>query len=925
MRNVILLFLVVLSVTIQAQVNAGPDQTICTGETTTLQGSGQIGYTYQWTSVPNDLTISNPNSLTPTVQPSGTTTYTLEGRSVSLNNSVVNGHFGNGNTGFTSSYTYNPGPNGLWNPGTYAITDDSHNNHDMFWCDEDHTTGSGYFMAVNGSQTANVVVWTETINNIDPNTDYEFSTWISSIKELNPARLQFSINNVLLGNPFQASSDTCEWFQFFEEWNSGSATSAVISIVNQNTVNDGNDFSLDDISFSKVSYFYDECVVTVNPIPTSAFDLPSETCSNDTTVITYTGNASISATYTWDFDGASIISGTGQGPYELLWPSGGFKSVSLYVEDACFSDTTTQLISVLESPVADVSADATSIAFGTSTILHGVMNGGQGTLDFIWDPAADLQNSGSQNPETILLQNSTLFRFTVTDQSTFCNSYDTITIRVTGGPLTLLSIVAQPDTICLGDSTDLSLQIEGGSGNYSLTWTSDPPGFNYIGSEQQITVGPSVNTTYNVEVSDGFTTLPASSVSVAILPQVDILSQPTDTLIEVNTDATFTVTSNNSLTYQWQVNKNTGTWENIVDNITYSGSQTPTLAVTNASASMNGYLFRCLVEGRCDPVITDDALLTVIDSPVFACNLEDIQTCETDTISIPCYISNFYEIDSMSLTFDFNNGILEYLDFTSYHTELSSLGVSSTGNSVSINWSQLSGLTLSDGIFFDFTFVTLSQGSDSLLWSPDSKVRNSYGFYPELSVTSSDVYILPQPVTPDIIAAIPDSLNILDEEDINLEATGGIGDYIVWFTGGCNDDTVGTGSQLSVFRPDETTYYYAANVNQCGTSACDSVKVIISEEYFFSVPNAFTPDGDGKNDKFGVVTTGTLASFDFRIFTRWGQQIFITKDQYELWDGTFNSEKVPQGTYIWKVTYKYRLSGKGSEEHSETGVVTAIY
>jgi len=70
-------------------VNAGDDQTICIGEITTLQGIGSPTFTYLWTSIPEDLTISDPTILTPTIQPFELTEYTLEGRSVSFTNLVV--------------------------------------------------------------------------------------------------------------------------------------------------------------------------------------------------------------------------------------------------------------------------------------------------------------------------------------------------------------------------------------------------------------------------------------------------------------------------------------------------------------------------------------------------------------------------------------------------------------------------------------------------------------------------------------------------------------------------------------------------------------------------------------------------------------------------------------------------------------------
>jgi len=76
-------------------------------------------------------------------------------------------------------------------------------------------------------------------------------------------------------------------------------------------------------------------------LPTSSFTLQDTAYIYEDIDITYTGNASASATYNWDFDGATIISGSGQGPYTVQWTSIGDKTVSLYVEESGFTSNTT--------------------------------------------------------------------------------------------------------------------------------------------------------------------------------------------------------------------------------------------------------------------------------------------------------------------------------------------------------------------------------------------------------------------------------------------------------------------------------------------------------------------------------------------------------------------------------------------------------
>lgn len=925
MRWFLLFSFLLIGIIVFPQVSAGDDQSICIGETTELEGSGFWTYTYTWTSVPNDPTISNPNILTPTVQPGETTVYTLEGRDVSNTNLVQNGDFEDGNTGFTSSYIFSPGPNGLQPEGTYAITNDANYNHNNFFCDNDHTTGNGYFMAINGSQQTNVVVWSTTVFGVSQNSEYEFSTWISSLVSSSPAILQFRINGELLGDPFTASSVTCEWHQFFEQWNSGTNNSAVISIVNQNTAGSGNDFSLDDINFSKVNYYYDDCTVDVNPIPTSTFDIPTEICSADTAIITYTGTASVTDLYDWDFDGATIISGSGQGPYKLQWSSSGLHNVSLSVVGACSSDTTSSIIVVHYSPSNSLTADETVIPYGTTTFLHAAFNGNPGPFNFVWHPDDQLQDPTSQDPETILMEQTTLFTFTVTDESSNCQSEDTITIKVTGGPLTILSLLANPDTICFGENTEIAIDIAGGSGNYVSTWTSDPPGFNHTGSETSITVNPESSTTYFVEVSDGFTILPQESILVVVYQQIELIVQPSDTLIEEGQTAIFQVNANNLTNFQWQESTDNGlSWTTIIDDATYSGAQTSILTISNANVNMSSFLYRCLLEGKCDPLTSETALLTIISSPDFIVQLEDLDVCQADAFSIPCYFENFIEIDSFSLTFTFNPSLLQFEGLENINSELETIIVNPSNGSVNLSWQSETGITVGNNNLFDLVFISLEGGETSIDWLNTSLVRNSYGFYPELILSSSNINITWLAKAPDYVFATPDSLNLIDEIDIELEASGGIGDELLWSLNSCNDSIIGEGSPFYIFRPEETTTYFVSWTNECGVSECGEVTVKITEDLNFAIPNAFSPNGDGINDEFGVISLNDLAFFELMIFNRWGQLIFTSESQYEKWDGLIKGERAPMGTYVWKVRYQYRIEGEGNELHQETGVLTLI-
>ncbi|MBU1717575.1 MAG: gliding motility-associated C-terminal domain-containing protein, partial [Bacteroidetes bacterium] len=121
--------------------------------------------------------------------------------------------------------------------------------------------------------------------------------------------------------------------------------------------------------------------------------------------------------------------------------------------------------------------------------------------------------------------------------------------------------------------------------------------------------------------------------------------------------------------------------------------------------------------------------------------------------------------------------------------------------------------------------------------------------------------------------------------------------------------------------PGTITVTLVAYSNQnCTDTARVTLKV--KGEYTLFMPNSFTPDGDGINDKFAVKGSGiSNDGFKMTIYNRWGEVIYYSTDLDAGWNGRLsNGEKAEQGTYTWQVSF-YEIWGKG---HLEIGKVTLI-
>ena len=268
-----------------------PSATIQPGGSVTLTASGATYY--QWSPATGLSVTDRPETV---ASPTVTTTYTCTGFAPGAE-SVVNGDFEQGNVGFTSAYQYNTN---LWGEGTYYVDSDASLHHESF---AGYGHNGGNFMIVNGATSPGTNVWTEQIT-VVPNTQYAFSTWACNVSVGDPdqvALLQFSINGVQLGPIFSAPNQLNTWNQFYELWNSGNATTATITILNQNTVAGGNDFGLDDISFRQlVPVGSPTCTVYVGSMTASASADDYELCEGASTTLHVTPvNGSGHYTYSW--------------------------------------------------------------------------------------------------------------------------------------------------------------------------------------------------------------------------------------------------------------------------------------------------------------------------------------------------------------------------------------------------------------------------------------------------------------------------------------------------------------------------------------------------------------------------------------------------------------------------------------------------
>lgn len=175
------------------------------------------------------------------------------------------------------------------------------------------------------------------------------------------------------------------------------------------------------------------------------------------------------------------------------------------------------------------------------------------------------------------------------------------------------------------------------------------------------------------------------------------------------------------------------------------------------------------------------------------------------------------------------------------------------------------------------------------------------------STTASLPFEVTQPPAPNFL---PPDTTKCDYSTITLSATPGFAGYL-W-------NTQDTTSSIAVINAGTYTLQ-VTDSNGCKVSESMVVTDSTCPEYVY-LPNAFTPNNDGRNDIFRPIFAGAASEFRFAVYDRWGRVMFETSTPYAGWDGTTGGREQPAGVYVWVCVYKLY----GLPEKAQRGTVMLI-
>ncbi len=255
---------------------------------------------------------------------------------------------------------------------------------------------------------------------------------------------------------------------------------------------------------------------------------------------------------------------------------------------------------------------------------------------------------------------------------------------------------------------------------------------------------------------------------------------------------------------------------------------------------------------------------------------------------------------------------------TFYLTATNAVGCSKT-DSVRIEVRSANAFSVSPPVDMckNATVQLTASGGDIYSWSPPGSLNNANIPNPIASPTSTTPYTV---MITDTLCGFSNSLSTTvtvnplpnvqasRSNDIDcstpqsLLSASGAAQYIWTPTGTLNNPNIAN----PIATPIVTTQYKVTGTNLSGCINYDSVIVKVTKDNAggYLMPNAFTPDGDGKNDCYGIKFWGTILDLQFGIYNRWGERIFYTTDPSACWDGTINGVKQDPAVFIYMIKAK---------------------
>ena len=641
----------------------------------------------------------------------------------------------------------------------------------------------------------------------------------------------------------------------------------------------------------------DSVVVNINPLPSVNAGADVSICPGDSVQLGATGAVNYSWSPISDLSDPNIAD-----PFAS--PSGTtIYTVSTTDANLC-TGTDDVAVNVLPPPPANAGADVALCIGDTVQLLA------SGGSSYSWSPGTDLTAINIPDPQAFPTSTIT-YTVTVTDTNN-CTATDDVMVTVNALP----SVDAGGDqTICDDDVVQIGGAPTGPVGS-SYTW-SPGPGLDNTNSANP-NASPDSTITYTVVVTDGNNCVASDQVMITVNP-LPVLFAGNDTAICLNTSAQLNALGTGAFSWSPTADLN--------DPLIANPIATPVIPTTYTVTLTDG--------NNCSS--TDNVFVDVLALPTADAGA-DVWLCPGSSVPLSGTGGTTY---SWSPGSSLNDSTIASPDASPLMSTVFILTVFdmngcqdsdsvlvTVNDDVPVDAGADTSICVGDSVIIGG--FPASIGGTSYMWSPSATLDNSALANPLAFPSSSTTYTLT--VTNDTCTN-SDQMIVNVQGDANaafsvrleprcdglrawfFNETIGVTDFL-WDFGNGNTST----EENPQFIFDNGQAIVVTLTVNDGSGCSSSVTQTYSTYNFadfvsLSLPNVFTPNGDGDNDVFGPqsnVVLGPCASLT--VFNRWGSEVFKTTGGDIAWSGfTFAGEPAIEGTYF----YIFEVEGIELKGHLE--------
>lgn len=234
-----------------------------------------------------------------------------------------------------------------------------------------------------------------------------------------------------------------------------------------------------------------------------------------------------------------------------------------------------------------------------------------------------------------------------------------------------------------------------------------------------------------------------------------------------------------------------------------------------------------------------------------------------------------------------------------------------------------------------YSFINTSIGADSFIWDfandsgsieedPSTTYEEEGDYLVRLIAEASEIgcrdtidkLIMIRDIPPVTIQVSNPDMMICRGEEFSVSVTDAQPNWIYgWLPLEAFDDP---SSAMPTVSLDTETDLIVVVRDSSGCETGARLTVPIEPCVDYQIPNIFSPNGDGENERFTVFTNGTINQdieiMEFKVFSRWGQLVYDNERPLEGWDGTFNGNALPADIYAYYIKLRVRADGRIEDE-----------